>query len=282
MSLYTILEEAGFSISSRERIHGGDINQCWRVVSGNTNFFLKINSAEKYRGMFRLEAAALKALKENSSFAVPAVIKEGTAGTDQYLLLEYLAEIPATEASHYETGKMLALLHQHHFKSFGWEADNYIGSLIQVNTWCNDWSSFYTDCRIMPLVKNLFEAGLISSEIVRVAEKFCLRLPGIFPVEPASLLHGDLWSGNYMNTAKGPSVFDPAVYYGHREMDLGMTRLFGGFSESFYDGYQEIFPLEKKWEERIKYTQLYPLLVHAILFKGSYIERCCRILVQFK
>ncbi|MBC7850796.1 MAG: fructosamine kinase family protein [Chitinophagaceae bacterium] len=102
-----------------------------------------------------------------------------------------------------------------------------------------------------------------------------------FPIELPSLLHGDLWSGNFMMTVKGPYVFDPAVHNGHREMDIGMTFLFGGFDQQFYDAYNEIYPLEKDWNKRLHLTQLYPLLVHAILFDGSYVARVIQTLQKY-
>ena len=127
---------------------------------------------------------------------------------------------------------------------------------------------------------------LLSTADVRAAENVCMRLMEVFPVEPPALLHGDLWAGNFMPVQSQhnnvlnsmPSVFDPAVYFGHREMDLGMTLLFGGFDAEFYNAYNNIYPLEKNWRERVSLTQLYPLLVHAILFGGSYVSRCRNIL----
>jgi fructosamine-3-kinase len=129
----------------------------------------------------------------------------------------------------------------------------------------------------------LFDEGSVSKNDVQNADKLCIKFKDIFPVEPPSLLHGDLWSGNF-TVAKNkagdavPAIFDPAVYYGHREMDIGMTLLFGGFTHQFYEVYQNIFPLQPGWRERVLLTQLYPLLVHAILFGGSYISQCTTII----
>ena len=115
-----------------------------------------------------------------------------------------------------------------------------------------------------------------------MAETFCKQLNHLFPSEPPSLLHGDLWSGNYMISSAGyAAIYDPAVYFGHREMDIGMTKLFGGFEQRFYSAYQEAYPMEKNWMQRLPLTQLYPLLVHAVLFGGHYVSSSREIIIQF-
>jgi fructosamine-3-kinase len=179
----------------------------------------------------------------------------------------------ASPVSWEKLGRGLASIHQEQHINFGWESDNYIGSLVQVNTTYSDWHSFYTECRIMPLVKQLVDKGFFSDNDLNCALEWCSKLKDLFPAEPPSLLHGDLWSGNYMITAQADvAIFDPAVYYGHREMDLGMTLLFGGFDQRFYTAYNEAYPLQPGWQQRIAATQLYPLLVHAVLFGGHYVD----------
>ena len=137
----------------------------------------------------------------------------------------------------------------------------------------------------MPLVQKLTNDGVLIAADVVVAEKLCNKLPGLFPSEPPSLLHGDLWAGNMMpvghNGADVPCIYDPAVYHGHREMDIGMSLLFGGFDSRFYDAYNHNYPLEKGWHSRVSLTQLYPLLVHAVLFGGGYVGRCREIIGEF-
>ena len=282
MSIQLIIDQIGLSNARYERVNGGDINTCWRLQSGGSKYFLKINSAADHPGMFQQEAKGLEALKESSSFIIPAVIKTDIAGKDQFLLLEWLEKETGNSDHLRPAGEKLATLHLQQQNWFGWIENNYIGSLRQVNNRHEDWHSFYADCRIIPLVKQLSDNHVISQSDTVAADKFCLRLTEIFPSEPASLLHGDLWSGNYMSTAQGPSVFDPAVYYGHREMDIGMTKLFGGFDDSFYKAYEGVFHLEKGWLKRLPYSQLYPLLVHAVLFGGHYIEKSISIIKMFR
>jgi protein-ribulosamine 3-kinase len=180
-------------------------------------------------------------------------------------------------------GQSLALMHIQPQEYFGLSEYNYIGSLKQNNDQHNEWYSFYTECRIMPLLKKLFEIGSFSSTNIKDAEFFCNRVKDIFPSDPSSLLHGDLWAGNYLISSSGyAAIFDPAVYFGHREMDIGMTKLFGGFDQRFYEAYNETYPLENGWEKRLPITQLYPLLVHAVLFGGHYISEVKHIFSAFR
>ena len=131
----------------------------------------------------------------------------------------------------------------------------------------------------MPLVKLLVDAALFSAEDLQQAGTFCTAAGNLFPQEPPALLHGDLWAGNFMISKTGEAaIYDPAVYYGHREMDIGVTALFGGFSQAFYDGYNEVYPLQQDWRQRLPLTQLYPLLVHAVLFGGHYVDSARAIL----
>lgn len=165
---------------------------------------------------------------------------------------------------------------------FGWEEDNYIGLLPQSNHRHNTWAGFYFRERIEPLVRQLIDSGAFDVSVSRAAGGLYQRLEQVYPAEPPALLHGDLWSGNIMALASGgPAFFDPAVYYGHREMDIAMTLLFGGFHQRFYDVYHEVYPLQPGWRERVELSQLYPLLVHACLFGGHYIRQSIQILQRW-
>jgi protein-ribulosamine 3-kinase len=284
MSLLSIFADCDITITNSEQVHGGDINLSYCLYTRDAKLFLKVNEAMLYPDLFEKEARGLKALAENARMIkVPRVIKQGLAGKDQYLLLEWIEKRKPRKDSMERFGRALAEIHHKTQPCFGWEEDNYIGSLRQDNTKYDSWHLFYAECRIMPLVRLLFNAGTFSKDDMSVAELFCRKLDQLFPQEPASLLHGDLWAGNFMITNTGDAaIYDPAVYHGHREMDIGMTKLFGGFDRDFYEGYISMYPLEKGWLQRLPLTQLYPFLVHAILFGGDYVNSARDIMKRFR
>ena len=282
IDLRSVFDDCGLPINDYRPVHGGDINECYYLRSGNRSYFLKINDSNLYPAMFEKEAHGLAILKSNSSLNTPEVIKHGIVNSCQYLLLEWIETGNIVTGFWEKFGAALATMHLQQQAYFGFEEDNYIGSLQQLNTQHTRWSSFYAECRIMPLAKKLLDARVFTKTDLNSAIALCKKLEDLFPAEPSSLLHGDLWSGNYMVTENGEaSIFDPAVYYGHREMDIGMTLLFGGFNGRFYEGYQQVYSLETGWQQRLPLTQLYPLLVHAVLFGGHYIGSCREIIRRF-
>lgn len=287
--MQNIFDHCGLTINRYEPVHGGDINQCYCLSTRDAKYFLKVNDAFRYPGMFEKEANGLQALvaglptfEKLATPVIPQVIKCGIVEQQQYLLLEWI-ETGKPKTDFWESfGAALATMHSQPQSYYGWEEDNYIGSLPQYNSKYTSWHLFYSECRIMPLVKLLFNTGAFIKQDVSNAELFCQKTDQVFPHEPPALLHGDLWSGNFMITATGAAaIYDPAVYYGHREMDIGMTKLFGGFDQRFYDAYNEVYPLEKSWLRRLPLAQLYPLLVHAVLFGGHYIRSAANIIKQF-
>jgi fructosamine-3-kinase len=274
-----ICEAAGYNYLRHRPAYGGDINSCYTVITLEGEYFLKLNDVASYPQMFEREAEGLAALSGKSVLTIPVVIATGQLDNYQYLFLNNLEKgIPRDNFwQHFASG--LAAIHATSDLNFGWKNDNYIGSLVQQNNQNADWPSFYANQRILPLVKRLFDSGAFDLSIVSESEKLAKKISEIFPPEPPALLHGDLWSGNFMVAANGlAAIYDPAVYYGHREMDMGMTKLFGGFTDEFYRAYNEIFPMEKNWMQRVPLTQLYPLLVHAVLFGGGYIPTCRQII----
>lgn len=273
MAFPDIFEKLQIRPQSITTVHGGDINEAFCITTETQRFFLKINKTQVHTDMLAKEADGLNVLRAHTQLKVPQVLQTGSAHDHQFLLLEWLDKATPLKESYYNFGQGIAQLHKERQPYFGFNENNYIGSLPQINTSFNNWPDFYANCRILPLMKKLVDSGLLTSKDFTQTEKFCTAVKSIFPEEQPALLHGDLWSGNYICTAEhGFAIFDPAVYYGHREMDLAMTKLFGGFPAEFYTGYSNVYPLEKGWPERLPYAQLYPLLVHAVLFGGHYIS----------
>jgi fructosamine-3-kinase len=265
-----------------ERVHGGDINEAYIIKTSQGKMFVKINDASAFPQMFLKEADGLNALRKASSIKVPDVIKAGELKGQQFLVMECIETGKAGKNFFHQFGRQVAALHQNTNPVFGWHTDNYMGSLAQKNLFTDSWASFYTNCRLLPLTKILNDRGSFSLAEVKHTEILCGKLHQFFPPEKPALLHGDLWSGNFMVGADDKAaVYDPAVYYGHREMDIAMTRLFGGFSTAFYEAYNEVFPLENGWQQRMPLAQLYPLLVHAVLFGGGYVSNCRSVIMQW-
>ncbi|MBI3511784.1 MAG: fructosamine kinase family protein [Bacteroidetes bacterium] len=268
-------------ILARESAGGGSINQCSVITTGKGKYFLKKNNASFSNSMFQAEAKGLNLLKGKSSFCIPEPMAAWDEDGFSFLLMEFLGRASAHSNGMFDAGRSLAELHKNSSEKFGLDHHNFIGTLHQSNSKHNSWEEFFSRERMLPQVKRARDTGKISPSLVALSEKFCSYIGEIFPEEKPSLLHGDLWSGNYFHSANGPAVFDPAIYYGHREMDLAMTKLFGGFDEDFYSGYENEFPLEKKWKTRIEFCNLYPLLVHLNLFGGGYVNDVKMILGKF-
>jgi hypothetical protein len=263
-------------------LSGGSINDTMLVSTNSGKFFVKRNSASKYPGMFEKEAKGLNILSGKSTLKVPAVIALGASENVAFLILDYVDSGSKGPGFWDQFAKGLAQLHKNSADRFGLDHDNYIGSLYQSNKMYNSWTEFFQAERLEKQLKLARDHGKIGSSGVRSFDNFFHELPNIFPAEPPSLLHGDLWGGNYMVDNSGNAVLiDPAVYFGHREMDIGMTQLFGGFSNEFYDAYNNYYPLEKGWQERLDYCNLYPLMVHVNLFGGGYLNAVQSILKNF-
>ncbi len=277
------LKQLNLGIDSIVPIKGGDINDAFRLESFDKKYFLKVNSANNFPHLFKKEARALEAIKKTKTCSVPKVVNVGEAGKDfQYLLLEWMETSTPTVVNWENLGKNLAKLHQNTSKQFGWSEDNYIAIVVQPNSLTDSWSEFYAKNRIMPMMKLLQNKQLINSKQIKSAENLCKQLNSIFPEEKPALLHGDFWNGNILANKKGEfSVIDPAIYYGHREMDLAIAKLFGGFDDVFFDAYHENNPLAPNFEERLPIAQLFPLLIHAYLFEGYYVKDVQTILKKF-
>jgi protein-ribulosamine 3-kinase len=263
-------------------IGGGCINDTYKGTDGRSSFFLKLNSAGQYPQMFNKEASALGFLKKQQAIRVPAVLGHGETGTRQWLLLEWIDTGSKTGSFWKYFGQQLAALHKIQAEEAGLDEDNYIGSLKQSNKRSGDWIDFFIEERLEPQIRLAQEKNILPSSFPDLFQQLCKRLPDIFTPEKFSLLHGDLWTGNFMcDETSQPVLIDPAVYFGHRSMDLAMTRLFGGFDKIFYDSYHYHFPLPSNYPEQWDVCNLYPLMVHVNLFGSGYVGQVESILKQF-
>lgn len=254
-----------------EPISGGSINRAYRVEGRSGSLFVKVNRAAAL-SMFEAEALGLAALREARAVAVPEVRALGATPTHAYLALAWLTLVPADARAQARLAAELAAQHAVSGRSFGWVRDNTIGATPQPNAQSEDWLSFWREQRLGFQVTLAVSNGL-PAELEAGCERLLDGLQSLFgDYRPApALLHGDLWGGNWGSTADGkPYLFDPAVYFGDREADIAMTRLFGGFGEAFYASYEEQWPLEEGAAERATLYNLYHLLNHFNLFGAAY------------
>lgn len=260
-------------------LSGGCINDCYVVDAAKSRFFIKYNLTGKFPGMFDAEEKGLELLRNADCIYIPEVIYNGEADIYSFLALEFVESGQQTENFWENFGKNMAKLHRVRETFFGLDHNNYIGSLPQKNKKHSSWGEFVATERFQPLVQQSFDLGLLSREDIKAFEILSGNIGNIIPEEKPALLHGDLWSGNFITNSIGEAcLIDPAVYFGHREMDIAMTKLFGGFSPAFYRSYNDENPLENGWEKRVEINQLYPLLVHLILFGVSYAAQIRHIL----
>ena len=266
-------------ILSTNPVGGGCINN-GMIVETNTGrtFFLKTN-LNSPGDMFEREVEGLKALDVQDGPRVPAPYLWGR----NFILMEDLK--PAVPHQNYwpDFGRKLAGLHQHTMDRFGFHHDNYIGSTPQINPWVEDGFSFFSEQRLIFQANLAFNRGFLNKGEMDGVEYLTNHLKELVPVQPASLLHGDLWSGNATTGENGePAIIDPAAYYGWGEADLAMTTLFGTFPESFYQAYQEIRPIETGFQQRFPIYNLYHLLNHLNLFGVGYLGQVRSILNRFR
>ena len=260
---------------------GGDINQVFKLKTNGETFVVKVNGERRFPQLFEKEKLGLHLLAD-TGIKTPEVIAEFKQDSMQFLVLQYIEEENKTSAFWNNFANDLVKLHQKHSDFCGLGIDNYIGSIEQSNTIKESWEVFFIENRIHPLIHKAFNNGLLQNKHLQGFENIFQKLNEIIPQEPPSLLHGDLWSGNLMTGKNQCPVFiDPAVYFGHREMDIAMTRLFGGFDNTFLDVYNEKFPLQKGWKERIAIHNLYPNLVHLLIFGSSYLSGIERVISKF-
>jgi fructosamine-3-kinase len=224
--------------------------------------------------MFAAEAEGLAELAGPGVIRVPEVIDHGIDGNQAFIEIEWLDLSPPTPRVETLLGEQLAVLHQTTMDRYGWHRDNTIGLTPQHNDWSDDWVSFFREHRLGFQFRLAAEKGF-TGQFQEQGAQLLKRLPVFFEDHdpPPSLLHGDLWGGNWGSCDGEPVIFDPAVYYGDRESDLAMTRLFGGFGGAFYEAYEASAPLASGHRERRDLYQLYHVLNHLNLFGSAYITR---------
>lgn len=254
-------------------VGGGDISAAWCLETEKGPVFLKTGGAET-QPMFAAEAAGLGVLKAARAVCVPEVFAVGATASDSFLVLEWLSLDSPNSNADRRLGRQLAELHKVSADAHGWCRDNTIGLTPQINTWTESWTDFYRQHRLRFQLELAANNGF-DGKLQRLGQRLLEELPQLFAAhEPVpSLLHGDLWSGNKASVDGEPVIFDPAVYYGDRETDLAMTRLFGGFSQDFYAAYEKVWPLPPGHRARLGVYQLYHVLNHLNLFGGAYLGR---------
>lgn len=270
------LEKTGCIVKGERGVGGGCISSC-SILTLNTGrrLFIKRNNADG-EDMFLREASGLSALASVAEAPpVPEVLAYGIDDSFSFLLMEYLE--PAAKNNNFweDFGRSLAQMHKYGRNSqCGFTEDNYIGASAQLNSVLDDWIDFFRIRRLEYQLKMARDRGLADSSMQSLVQSVMDKLDQILiPCDEGggSLLHGDLWSGNFITGPQGRAcIIDPAVYYGHREADLAMTRLFGGYDPVFYSSYNEEWPLEPGSSERMDLYNLYHMLNHLNLFGGSY------------
>ncbi len=263
-----------------QAVGGGCINQTRRIDTDQGSYFLKLNTSDML-DMFEAEAEGLQALGEAGAVAVPNPVCSGVSGNHAWLVMEYIKG--GDRGSMAEFGEQLAAMHRFGKDRYGWHRDNTIGSTHQPNQWHADWVTFWQQQRLghqLELARKKGAPGRLCERGQKLNERIGEFFTDYSPM--ASVLHGDLWSGNYMMGRDGQAViFDPAVYFGDREADLAMTELFGSFGRDFQAGYNAVWPLDEGYAVRKTLYNLYHILNHYNLFGGGYasqagsmIDRC--------
>ncbi len=281
-AIRTALADAGQDVradAAPQPVGGGDISAAWRVATDSGAVFLKTGPASSL-DMFSAEAEGLEALAAPGAIRVPRVVTCGASNGCAFVALEWLDFGRPGGNTETRLGEQLAALHRCTADRFGWHRDNTIGLTPQHNDASDDWIHFFREHRLGFQLRLAADNGFTGALQDQGAE-LMQCLPGLFESysPEASLLHGDLWGGNWGSCGGEPVIFDPAVYYGDRESDLAMTRLFGGFGRNFYAAYEATWPLHPGHSERCDLYQLYHVLNHLNLFGSGYLGRA-RDLVQ--
>ena len=256
-------------IHSEQILGGGCINHASKLETNAGDFFLKWSNNCAV-DIFIREAESLRELKKAAEdfLVIPEVFAVKKVNeTPGFLVLEFLENDRSSLNVDEKLGRGLAKIHQYTNAQFGFYSDNYCGATLQNNSWKSNWPAFFRENRLRFLLKLIgIERPIPVAEMI-IYEKLLERIESLIPKESVPvLIHGDLWSGNYMISEKGPALIDPASYYADREMEFAIMTMFGGFSQRFYDSYNELNPLQTGWKQRNSLYQLYHVLNHYYLF----------------
>jgi fructosamine-3-kinase len=280
-SLFSVLREHDINVSASDMprpVGGGDISAAWQVRADDRPVFLKTGPADSY-DMFLAEAEGLRELEQAGAIRVPRVLGCVSSDQEAILALEWLDVEIASDSTERELGERLAALHAVTIDRFGWHRDNTIGATPQRNPWSDDWVKFFGKQRLgfqLELAARNGFSGALQADGKTLIDNLGYFFSDYWP--EASLLHGDLWGGNWAAVDGEPVIFDPAVYYGDRETDIAMTKLFGGFGQAFYDAYEKTWPMSAGSRERMRLYQLYHVLNHLNLFGSSYLSRAQKLI----
>jgi len=270
--LHALQQELGWQVHEAKPLGGGCIHHAHRITCQQGTFFLKWNSLG-HAHLFEVEAKGLELLGSTACLYVPQVLHAGQTSEKAFLVLEFIQSGPKAPDYWQQLGRGLACLHAHSSPLYGLPYDNYIGSLPQSNRQHSSWPDFFVAERLAPMLKLARQKGHIDERLQQQFEKLFRKMPELIAEEKPALIHGDLWGGNLMIGPRGePVVFDPAVYYAHREIELAFMNLFDRQPPVFYEAYQEVLPLQPGWRERFDLYNLYPLLVHVNLFGSGYLN----------
>lgn len=270
------------TIKSTQPVTGGDISYAYQLETGNGRFLVKVNSKPFAMKMFEAEQKGLETIRSTKTISVPEVYFVDSVDGNAIILMDYIESRRPKPQDYVRFGEKLAELHSVSNNTFGFESDNFIGGLEQTNNIHDNWHDFYWEERIYPQFKSAEEKGLLSNDEIPSKEQYIAIFGNCNEAIKPSLIHGDLWGGNYLISTDGtPYLIDPAVYFGHSMVDIAMSRLFGKFGDEFYESYHNVIPKSDCYKEEIDIYQLYYLLVHLNLFGKGYYTSVSEVLKRY-
>jgi fructosamine-3-kinase len=266
-------------VYSIHHLGGGEVNYAYRVITDKGVYFVKVHDSKNYPRFFEKELNGLLALKETNTIDVCEPIGTMEIGSNSFLALDYEDAAPMAVNFWEQLGNDMASLHCQTNRYFGFVEDNFLGQCLQINHRMTNWGQFYIKNRLLPNVRAVAEKHLMDANEIKLFEKFFNLVEFAFPEEQPSLLHGDFWKEHVISNAEGkPCLLNPAVYYGHREMDIAKTKMVGTFPQGFYDAYNAAYPLQKDWEDRLDFCKMYYHLVNLNIYGSAYLQNVQQIL----